>query len=298
MSTGQIHDLGYKRYVGTRRSFGTRWLVIMRHQVATTWKGWWRFKLWFICGLLATAVSGGILYFASGKMFRALGGLANQSIRFADGILPLSMTWYCPIGFFVGTIVCSTVVAGDIQSGAFTFYFARSVRPRDYVLGKLAGLALLLSFIMLLGPFVLSLIRLGLSDNLDDLIHVLPNLPKALAVGLLGTLVYAAVPLGFSAVIANKRYAMALWAIYYVVLGSMAEGISSVTKAEIGAIDLSLSLKSISFQLFDVRILGNRGATVPMGFALLSIFVHAALAIGLVLWRVRKAQQSGVGGAS
>ena len=33
---GKIYDLGYKRYVGTKRSVGTRWLVIMRHQAASS----------------------------------------------------------------------------------------------------------------------------------------------------------------------------------------------------------------------------------------------------------------------
>ena len=36
--SGQIHDLGYKRYVGTRRSQGTRWRVIMREQISNGWK--------------------------------------------------------------------------------------------------------------------------------------------------------------------------------------------------------------------------------------------------------------------
>jgi len=79
MSAGQIHDLGYKRYVGSRRSIGTRWRVIMRHQIAAAWKGWWRFKPWLIAGILATSVSGGVLYFLSGKMFRAIGGSAART---------------------------------------------------------------------------------------------------------------------------------------------------------------------------------------------------------------------------
>src|SRR5262249_8293976 len=43
--TGTIHDIGYKRYVGTRRSVATRWRVIMRNQVAMGWKKWWRYKM-------------------------------------------------------------------------------------------------------------------------------------------------------------------------------------------------------------------------------------------------------------
>jgi hypothetical protein len=297
MSTGQIHDLGYKRYVGSRRSFETRWLVIMRHQLATAWRGWWRFKAWLIAGLIATAVSGSVLYILSGNMIRMLSGLGGQELKLADAILPLSLTWYCPIGFIVSVTIGATLVAGDVQSGAFTFYFARSVRPRDYVIGKLAGLCVLVSLIMLCGPLLLAGLRLGLSDNLDQLIALLPILYKALAVGALGTLVYAAVPLGFSALISNRRYALALWAVYYTVIGWMAGGIALVTWPEIGALDLGASLKMIMLNLFDARIRG-RSVAFPTSVALISILAHSAVAIGLVFWRVRKAQQTGVGGSS
>jgi hypothetical protein len=297
MSAGQIYDLGYKRYVGSRRSLATRWRVIMRHQIATAWKGWWRFKPWFIAGLLATAVSGGVLYFLSGKMFRAIAGIGGQNINFADGILPWSMTWYCPIGFIASLFVCSSTVAGDIQSGAFTFYFARSVRPRDYVVGKLAGLCILLSLIVLTGPFLLAAVRLALSDDLRQVIGLLPVLYKALAIGAIGTLVYAAVPLGFSALVTNRRYAMALWAVYYIVIGSMAGGLSLVTSPVIGAIDVGASLKAVALHLFDAKFSG-RAAMVPFHVALISIAAHTALAIGVVGWRVRNAQQTGVGGSS
>jgi hypothetical protein len=297
MSTGQIHDLGYKRYVGTRRSIGTRWTVIMRHQIATAWKGWWRYKPWLIAALLATAVSGGVLYFLSGKMFRMIGGIGGQAIKFADGILPISMAWYCPIGFIVSLTVGATMIAGDVQTGAFTFYFARSVRPRDYVIGKLVGVGALLSLIMLGGPLVLAGVRLGLSEDLDQLIEFLPIVYKALVIGALGTLVYAVVPLGFSALITNRRYAMALWAAYYVVVGSMAGGIAFVTRPAIAAIDLGAALKTVSLNLFDVQASG-RSLAIPISVALISIFAHAAVAVGVMFWRVRNAQQTGVGGSS
>jgi hypothetical protein len=297
MSAGQIHDLGYKRYVGTRRSVDTRWIVIMRHQLASAWKSWWRFKVWLIAALLATAISGGVLYFLSGQMFRMIGGMGGQKVAFADGILPLSAAWYCKIGFVVSLTIGSMLVAGDLQSGAFTFYFARSVRPRDYVVGKLAGLGILMALIMLAGPLVLAGVRLGLSEGLDDLLHLLPVLYKALAIGALGTLVYAAVPLGFSALVANRRYTLAVWAAYYMPIGSMAEQVGRMTMPAIAAIDLPSALQAVAYHLFDFRMLGRR-VNIPADIALISILGHAVLAIGVVLWRVRSAQRTGVGGSS
>jgi hypothetical protein len=297
MSAGQIHDLGYKRYVGSRRSVGTRWTVIMRHQISTAWAGWWRFKIWLIAALLATTATGAVLYFLHDKAFRMIGGMGGQVVRFADGLIPLSTIWYCKVGFIVSLTISATLVAGDVQSGAFTFYFARSARPRDYVLGKLAGLGVLLALIMAAGPLVLAGLRLGLSEDLDQLIALLPILYTELAVGGLGVLIYAAVPLGFSALVANRRHAMAVWAAYYIVVGSMASGLALLTTPALAALDLPASLHAISLHLFDQRF-GGRGPDIPTSAALISIFAHAAAAIGLVLWRVRRAQQTGVGGAS
>jgi len=297
MTAGQIHDLGYQRYVGSRRGVGTRWSVIMRHQIASAWRGWWRFKLWLIAAALATAAAAALLYLASGSLFRFLGGLSGQQIRFADGVLPLSTWLYCKVGFIVSLTTAATLVAGDVQSGAFTFYFARSVRPRDYVIGTLAGLCVLIAMIMLAGPVLLAGLRLGLSDNLDQVIALLPIVAKALAIGALGTLVYAAVPLGFSALIANRRNAMALWATYHVVVGWMAQGVAFVTTPEVGALDLSAALNAVSLNLFDVH-LRMTDQSIPTSAAVISILGHAAAAIAVVSWRVRDAQRTGVGGSS
>ncbi len=302
---GHIYDLGYKRYVGSKSSVGRRWLVIMRHQMASMWRGFWRFKVWLLVSFLMTAISAGVLYFLSGQMFHVMAGLGGRTLQFADGILPLSAVWYCKAGFGVSLATAAVVVAGDMQTGAFTFYFARSTRPHDYLLGKLAGLCLMMWLIMGLGPFVLAVIRLALSSSTDELIAALPLLPKTLAYGMFGTLIYAAVPLGFSALVPNRRYAMAAWAGYYILVGSMAGGIAIAGKPWVGAIDLPTSLRSIAFWLYDVELARPNGIggmqnliALPITPALISVGAHVAAAVGIVLWRIRNAQHTGVGGAT
>jgi len=293
-----IHDLGYQRYVGTRRTAATRWRVIVRNQLSIAWKTWWRYKAVLALAVIVTFVAGGFMYLASDQRVRAF-GRAGIPQMMKEVAIPVALQWYCRIAFLLSLTLSAGVVATDMQSGAFTFYFARSIRPVDYVIGKLAGMVLLVATITLAGPVLLAALRIGLSgDDTESLADALPVLLKVFAIGGLATLVYAAVPLGFSALVPNRRYALALWAAYYLVVGAMAIGIGYATSHSLGALQLPSAIEAVTLRLFDVEILHGLDAKVPLSAGLISIGAHVVVAIGLVGWRVRAAQQSGVGGAT
>ena len=297
MSAGQIHDLGYQRYLGPRRAQGTRWVVIARQQLGAAWRGWWRYKLWLIASVIATAIAIAVLYLLSNRLFQMLSSAAGKAgVSFADGMAAVSLEWYCKIAFIVSLTIGSAVVATDLSSGAFTFYFARSVRPRDYVLGKLAGLAALMGLVTGVGPLLLGLARLGLSDSPADALAHLAVVIKAAAIGALATGVYAAVPLGFSALAGSRRNALALWAGYYVLIGSMAQAIGLLGVPSIAALDLATALKATAYELFGLQLTG-RAVHLSLGVAIGSVVAHVGLAIAVVGYRVRAAQRTGVGGA-
>ena len=295
---GTIHDLGYKRYAGARHSTSTRWLVIMRHQVASAWKTWWRFKSAIGLAVIVTFISGGIMFLLQDRTVKGVFLPSGIAATLTDGALPRAMQWYSRVAFLVSLTITARVVAGDIQSGAFTFYFARSVRPRDYVLGKLAGMFILIAMVMLAGPLLLAIARLALSENTDQLLAALPIIPKTIAIGLLGTLAFAAVPLGFSALIQNPRYAMALWAAYYLIVGGMMYVFSRVMENGIGALDIPTAIDAITFDLFDMKLTWGRAKRVSTGPALASLLAHSALAITIVVYKVRRAHLQGIGGGS
>src|SRR5688500_14705104 len=122
---GTIHDLGYKRYLGTRRDQSTRWRVIARDQIASAFKFWWRCKAALGLAAIVTAIAGGMMLFASDRK-SSLGRAQGFVMQLIDTALPESIIWYCRAGFVVSLTIGATVVASDVQSGAFTFYFARS----------------------------------------------------------------------------------------------------------------------------------------------------------------------------
>ena len=301
MSQGAIHDLGYQRYTGVRRDAGTRWRVIMRHQIAMAWKTWWRFKAWLGMAVLISVIAGAVMYILSNDTFHGMGRAGDMVTMIRDVALPKSIAWYCRAAFICTLTMSATVIAGDVQSGAFTFYFARSVRPRDYVIGKLAGLGALMALLTMLGPVLLAALRLGLCESASDLVDHLVLLPKALAVGALATCAYAAVPLGFSALADSRRTALALWASWYLPIGMVVIIIGKITHTGwILALDLPSAIDGVATHLFEVPVFafGPRPTEVGLTAALISIGVQIGLAVALVASSVGKAQKSGVGGAT
>lgn len=295
---GTIYDLGYKRYVGARQATSTRWRVIARNQIASAWKTWWRFKSALAFAVIVTFIAGGVMFLLQDRMVSGVILPSGIVATITDAALPRSIQWYSRAGFLLSLTIGASVIARDIQSGAFTFYFARSVRPRDYVLGKLAGMFAITAAVMLAGPLVLAVCRLALSDSTDHLIKLLPILPKTIVLGLLATLAFTAVPLGFSALIRNPRHAMALWAVYYLVVGGMMYPLSVVMKNSIGALDIATAIDGITFELFDMTQRWGRSKRVDPTLALTSLLVHAAAGIALVAYKVRRAHLEGIGGSS
>jgi hypothetical protein len=292
---GTIHDLGYKRYVGTRRAAASRWRVIARHQLMIAWKTWWRYKAALGLGVITLAIAGGMMMFASDRK-SSLGRAQVFAQRLIDTVLPESIIWFCRAGFVATLTMAAATIASDVQSGAFTFYFARSTRPRHYMLGKVVGTCVLLGFITCVGPLVLALLRLGVSDTTDELIELLPIVPKTLAIGLLATLSYAIVPLGFSALLGNRRYALALWAAYYMIFGAMAYAVGHFAAPEIAALDLPRAVQAVTFHLFDLDF-RDRDPAIPMGAALASIGAHVAAGLAVLVVRVTRTYRAGIGGS-
>jgi hypothetical protein len=298
VSTGTIHDLGYKRYAGVRLAASTRWVVVMKNHVAHAWKTWWRFKSTLALAVIVTVIAGGVMFLLQDRMVKGVVLPNGIAASLTDGALPRSIQWYSRVAFLVSLTIGARVVAGDMQSGAFTFYFARSVRPRDYVLGKIMGQLVIVGLIYMAGPLILAIARLGLADSTDNLLELLPVIPKALAIGALGTLAFACVPLGFSALVNNPRYAMAMWAAYYLIVGGMAWVVSRITDSGFAALDLAASLDSVVFWLFDLELVWGRARRVDPHVALFSLLAHASIAIAIVIWQVRRAHLRGIGGAS
>jgi hypothetical protein len=212
--------------------------------------------------------------------------------------MPMAVEWYCRVGFFLSLVLGAGAIAGDAQAGAFAFYFARSVRPRDYVVGKLAGYAALVGCLVAAGPIALALLRLAISDSTADLTAHVELVPRAVALGAAMTVAYTAVPLGFSALASDRRSALALWAGYYLVVGSIAALIGRRSGGNIAALDLPTACLALAFDAFGGAPMHGRRAARDLDptMAMLSLGLHATVAITVLAVRVWRARARGVGG--
>lgn len=295
---GVIHDLGYARYAGERRSPSTLWRVIMRQQISHTWKTWWRWKPWLICAVITTVVCGVVMYVsrtATFDNFTREGG----PLAFVDGVLSYSYRFLVKLAFLVSMTVGAAGVARDRETGAFAFYFSRPVRARDYVIGKLAGMTIVMASITLAGPLLLAVFRIAIARDTDEMIQLLPWLSRTVLVGGLAALVYAAVPLAVSAMIGKRTIAIVVWASYYVVGMFIFAVIGILAWNPLAAVDPANAVVSLANGLWKIHIPGDEGKIfVETHVAIISLVAQTLLASTLFYLSVRKQATGAVGASS
>jgi hypothetical protein len=290
-----IHDLGYKRYVGTRRPQSTRWRVIVKNVLATSWRGKWRMKVWMIQAVLTTVGVGIPMYLSRHEIVREL-ARKGMPMTWADALVPMSFSWFAWLAFVLGITTASAQVARDLRASAFEFYFSRPVRPIDYVAGKVGGVTVIMLLALAAGPVLLSVFRVTLSDDIDEVWTTLALVPRTALIGLLGALAYAVVPLALSAVAPRPRITIALWVGFYFIIGGFALGLAvKLGMPGLAAINLPLAVKGLAHGIYEVRPLDSSPlpGVVP---ALMALVGYASIGVILLHWRMRQAERSGLGG--
>ncbi|MEZ4399411.1 MAG: ABC transporter permease subunit [Kofleriaceae bacterium] len=293
---GVIHDLGYARYAGERRQPSTLWRVIARNQLAYTWKTWWRWKPAILGALITTVTVGALLYFSRDKMFDALRS-NGAAARLIDGLIPLSFKFFRMAAFIVTMTVASTSIAQDRSTGAFTFYFSRPVRPIDYVIGKLVAMTAVMASLLMAGPVVLTLFRIGLADTPTEALHLLPLVGNAILVGAVASLIYAAAPMAMSALIGQRWPALGAWAGYWMFGIAMVAFGAYAAWPPLIVIDPGVAIEVLAIKLWHLDMTGP-GAEAGLGAALISLTLHLTVAVGLIYASVRRHALASVGASS
>lgn len=290
-AAARVHDLGYKRYSGSRKPQSSRYRVIGTKLVSIAWRGWWRMKLWIIGAALTAFIITVLMYVSEGvsRFMRA-----GQELPLSDALLPMSFQFFEISAFALSMTVLASVVANDMRTGAFEFYFSRPVRARDYVLGKVMGAILVMGMVLFLGPVILSVIRVGLAEDFAGSLHLIP---RAALVGTLATLVYAVMPLMFSSISGNRLHTVPAWGAFYFLTTILVPVISRRTGfLALEALDIPRSIHTLAYAVFDV--VPMFGAERPSAWvAVGGLCGYTVVGLIILYARVAAAEKRGMGGA-
>jgi len=291
---GVLHDLGYQPYRGVRLAQARRFLVIAKNVVTIAWRQKWGVRLPVLLTGLITIIGGVFIYII--RYATALVGpnpmfpperLANRVVLETSASLGV-------IAFVLGVRVGATAIADDLRVGAFQFYFSRTIRPADYLVGKLLGIAAVMAIPLLGAPFVLALFRVLLSQTWSEAGSTIAFLPGAFLFGLAGTAAYAMPAAAAGAIMQRRLPAQALYAGFYLVGTFIVENIAEAFDIDsLRALEPHRDVVAIGQALFDVH---QEGSLPPVPLAALALAAYGALGVFIVHRRVARAETTGMGG--
>ena len=291
--TTQIHDLGYEAYRGPRMPPSRRFLVIARNVFGVAWQSRWGVKVPFIYAVGVTLAASVVMYVVRDRLFEMVRDRGVPIPR-AEQIIFFAWTFLRLAGYILAAIVACAAVANDLRMGAFQFYFSRPLRPRDYVLGKLLGVTLVVGVPMFCGPVLLSLVRLLFADSLGQAAQLLPILPRAALLGILGTAALTLPAMALGAVLAKRQPAQALFVVYFVVLTTAAKAMANFLRVpELSLLDIGNDVEVIGRTLFGVAL--ERHDPNPW-LAGGTLAVVCGLSLAAIGWRVSRAETASLGG--
>ena len=290
----EIHDLGMGRYAGERVPPARRYRAIAQNVVAVAWRGRVLTKIAVIAAIAITVAAGFAMYFLRNQLLQ-MARLRGAAIPQAEQIVFGAEPFYELVAFVLALLWASAAIADDLRLGAFQFYFARAIRPRDYVGGKLLGLGLLVGIPMFGGPVALALIRLLLADSFGQALSLWMVVPRALLLGVVGTAAYVLPVAGLGALAGKRQIAQACFAIYWLLVCPAAFGLSFALKLSwVRLVSVPNSLSVIGFALFGLR---PEQYSPPVAASAIALGAFCAGGLYLVWRRVDRAAHRGLGGS-
>ncbi len=194
--TGPIADLTYRNYDGPLRVHAFRWWIIARTLLRSVVRRWW---FWVFAVLsVFPYLLGGFGLFLRGQMnSQGNGGLLTLptwGTYFYNGFTG-SLFWL----FIIAVSFGASSIAGDNRTNALQIYLSKPVTKSDYLLGKWAGLFILLATVSLTPMLLLYLFALAMF-NADGFLKDDPGLiARLLMITLLPALLHTSLITGLSA---------------------------------------------------------------------------------------------------
>ncbi len=283
-----VYKRTYKPYVGGMTPEWSRFLILPRYAWKTVFQTRFILILYVLC-----------FFYPVGA---AIAIYLNHNLSFLGQFMPLPKTgglfevsgsffeWFTAIqavmAFLMTSFVGPGLVSGDLINNALPLYFCRPFSRTEYVVGKLAVIALLLAYI----TWVPGLILFGIEASLEGWTWFTNNLWLAWAVfitNFIWTLLISLVSLAISAWVRWKVVAGGMLLVILFLGAGMAQAINAILRTDAGYwIDMGTNFAQICANFY--RIKG--GDKISTQEALLSLLAMCAFSIWL-LWRKVRAYE-------
>lgn len=278
-----VYERIWRRYDGELTPLKWRAAVITKYALAEAFSSR-IFTAFYVLCLLPTLIGVFLVYLSHnvnllqqvGLTAEFMGGLTAVFFQFL-------FLWQAVPAFLVAVIVSPSLIAADISNNALSLYLSRPVTRRDYVLGKMAVLALLLSPITWMGGLLIFFLQAYLEGNNWGIENW--RIGMAYLVGhIIWIVVISLLTLAISAWVRFKPAARgALFGIIFILAG-FAQAINAVTRTSVGdLIHLTRAIVNVVMSIFG----GPTHGDLPIAFNWITLIATCVLSIWMLHRKLR-----------
>lgn len=279
-----IREKGYRHWEGQLQSTHFNWLPITINGVKTVFKKKYA-KLIFSLSASTFFVFLAAVYVSTKPELKIL----SELVRLLKSDAELFKTFYAN-GFLTFMLVILSIFSGadlisaDLKFKAFPLYFARPLSRGDYLAGKFAiVLFYLLSFTLVPGILLL-LFKMLFTGSLA----VSPLLLLAILVfPVIECVCLASLTLALSILSPNTKFIQIAIFLVYMFSNNLAQILKAIFKSDyFFLVSLSGNIQQLGSFLFGIK----PAYAYPAWLSALLPLVISALAVWLLVWRIRKAE--------
>lgn len=229
-----VHDLGYRRWIGSRAAQFMRPLVIARGGISLILKRRWLRILLVVAWLPVIFPAFGIFAFefssTDPELQRMIVGLVSRPLGRPDlGVMigsdmesarhevwsTLILTYFRYPQLFAMValigLVAPLLVSYDLRTKAYLMYFSRPLTPAQYILGKSAVIWFFLAAVVTVPALLLYVMGVLLSPDLSVIMHTWDIPLRILGASLVLMIPTTTLAVVFSSLTAESRYATFSW---------------------------------------------------------------------------------------
>jgi ABC-2 type transport system permease protein len=252
-----VYERIWRRYEGALTPLKWRAAVVTKYALADAFASR-IFTAFFVLCLLPTLIGVFLVYLSHNTSLVQQIGLTDEFMGGLTSVFFQSLFGFQAFpAFIVAVIVSPSLIAADLSNNALSLYLSRPINRRDYVLGKMAVLAILLSPITWMGGLLIFILQAYLEGNGWGIENW--RIGAAYVIGhITWIIVISLLTLAISAWVRFKPAARgALFGIIFILSG-FAEAVNAVTGTSVGdLIHLSRAIANVVMAIFGGETEGN-----------------------------------------